>query len=183
MSAAPRALRSIAEPIVVGLGCDLEDVIIRQAGKRRLVRIVVDSDGGLPLDLVAEISRAISRALDDADLIGHAYVLEVTSPGVDRPLRLPRHWARATGRLVSVTPRVGDRFEGRLVEADDQTAVLLQDGAERRIALADVARAVVQVEFSRVDEVALDDEATPEGVALDDEAALDEAAPDVPEEG
>lgn len=159
MSAAQaRALRSIAEPVVAALGCDLEDVVIRQAGKRRLVRVVVDSPGGLPLDLVAEISRAISRALDEADAMGQApYVLEVTSPGVDRPLRLPRHWARATGRLVAVTPRSGAPFEGRVVASDEESAVLLVDGVERRLEFDEVVRAVVQVEFARVDEADLDE--------------------------
>lgn len=160
MSAAQaRALRSLADPIVTALGCDLEDVVIRQAGKRRLVRVVVDSDAGLPLDLVAEISRGISRALDDADAMGQApYVLEVTSPGVDRPLRLPRQWARATGRLVAVTPRSGERFEGRVLSAGEDSAVVLVDGDERTVPFDDVARAVVQVEFTRVDEAELADD-------------------------
>ena len=83
-----KALRSLAEPIVAGLDCDLEDVVIRQAGKRRLVRVVVDHrSGGLTLDLVASISREISRVLDDSTVLGNSpFVLEVTSPGVDRPL-------------------------------------------------------------------------------------------------
>jgi ribosome maturation factor RimP len=159
MSAAQvKALRSLADPIVSALGCDLEDVVIRQAGKRRLVRVVVDHDGGLDLDLVASISRELSRALDDGDLLGQsAYVLEVTSPGVDRPLRLPRHWARAAGRLVAVTPRTGAAFQGRVVRADDEAATLSVEGADTRVRYADVARAVVQVELSRAEEAALDD--------------------------
>jgi ribosome maturation factor RimP len=158
MSAAQtRALRTLAEPIVAALGCDLEDVVVRQAGKRRLVRLVVDHDGGLSLDLVADISRELSRALDETDLLGQAaYVLEVSSPGVDRPLRLPRHWARAVGRLVEVTPRSGERLQGRVVAADDEAATISVEGAERRVAYADVSRAVVQVEFTRLDEADLD---------------------------
>jgi ribosome maturation factor RimP len=154
-----KALRSLAEPIVAGLDCDLEDVVIRQAGKRRLVRIVVDHrSGGLTLDLVAGISRGISRVLDDSTVLGSSpYVLEVTSPGVDRPLTLPRHWSRAVGRLVSVARRSGDPVEGRVVAADEEHAVLDVDGTQTTIAYADVARAVVQVEFTRIDEVELDD--------------------------
>lgn len=155
-----KALRSLAEPIVAGLDCDLEDVVIRQAGKRRLVRIVVDHrSGGLTLDLVASISREIARVLDDSTVLGNSpYVLEVTSPGVDRPLTLPRHWVRAIGRLVQVTPRAGDAIVGRVLGADDSQALLDVDGTQTTVAYADLARAVVQVEFTRIDEVELADE-------------------------
>jgi ribosome maturation factor RimP len=154
-----KALRSLAEPIVAGLDCDLEDVVIRQAGKRRLVRIVVDHhSGGLTLDLVASISRGISRELDESTLLGNnAFVLEVTSPGVDRPLSLPRHWSRAVGRLVAVTARSGDIVVGRVLSADETHAVLDVDGTDTTVAYEDVARAVVQVEFTRIEEVELDE--------------------------
>jgi ribosome maturation factor RimP len=154
-----KALRSLAEPIVAGLDCDLEDVVIRQAGKRRLVRIVVDHHtGGLTLDLVASISRDISRVLEDSTVLGNsAYVLEVTSPGVDRPLTLPRHWTRAVGRLVQVTPTSGDTIEGRVLSADATQAVLDVDGTEKPVEYSDVVRAVVQVEFTRIDQVELDE--------------------------
>ena len=154
-----KALRSLAEPIVTGLDCDLEDVVIRQAGKRRLVRIVVDHhSGGLTLDLVANISREISRELDDSTVLGNApFVLEVTSPGVDRPLRLPRHWRRAVGRLVQVAPKTGEVLEGRVLSADETHAILDVDDSETTVAYADVARAVVQVEFTRIEEAELED--------------------------
>jgi ribosome maturation factor RimP len=166
MSAAQsKALRALAEPIVASLDCDLEDVSIRQAGRRRLVRIVVDHDGGLPLDLVAQISRELSRALDDADLLGQgAYVLEVTSPGVDRPLTAPRHWARAVGRLVAVSLRNGEKVTGRVRSADGAQAELEVDGTATTIRYSEVGRAVVQVELNRVDEVDL-----PEGPEAGDE--------------
>ena len=154
-----KALRSLAEPIVTGLDCDLEDVVIRQAGKRRLVRIVVDHhSGGLTLDLVASISREISRELDDSTVLGNApFVLEVTSPGVDRPLRLPRHWRRAVGRLVQVTPKTGEVLEGRVLSADETHATLDVDDSETTVAYADVAKAVVQVEFTRIEEAERED--------------------------
>lgn len=167
MSAAQtKALHSLADPIVAALGCDLEGVSIRQAGKRRLVRVVVDHDGGLSLDLVAQVSRELSRALDESDVLGQAaYVLEVTSPGVDRPLTAPRHWSRAVGRLVAATLRSGEKLTGRVRSADESAAVLDVDGAATTLRYADVARAVVQVELNRVDEVDL-----PEGADEDEEA-------------
>jgi ribosome maturation factor RimP len=157
MSAAQaRAVRALAEPLVADLDCDLEDVVVRQAGKRRLVRVVVDHDGGLPLDLVAELSRAISRALDEHDPFGDApYVLEVSSPGVDRPLQLPRHWRRAIGRLVEARLADGRVVLGRVTAADEQSATLETDDGPVRVAFADVARATVQVEFTRVEEAEL----------------------------
>ncbi len=155
-----KALRSLVEPIATALDCDLDDVIIRRAGKRRVVKIVVDHrSGGLTLDLVAEISRDISRALDDSTVLGNsAYVLEVTSPGVDRPLTLPRHWARAVGRLVLVTPNAGDHIEGRVLAADDHSAELDVDGTAISLNYDDITRAVVQVEFTRADESQTEDD-------------------------
>jgi ribosome maturation factor RimP len=163
MSAAQaRAVRALAEPLVAELDCDLEDVVIRQAGRRRLVRVVVDHDGGLSLDLVAELSRAISRALDEDDPFGQApYVLEVSSPGVDRPLGLPRHWRRAIGRLVEVRRADGSVVVGRLSAADERAATLETDDGPLQVALNEVARATVQVEFTRVEDVELDE--APEG--------------------
>lgn len=154
-----KAMRSVCEPIVAGHDCDLEDVIIRRAGKRRLVRLVIDHGaGGLTLDLVALISRDISAALDAGSVLGDApYVLEVSSPGVDRPLREARHWDRAVGRLVRITPRTGDPFEGRLRARAHDDVVLDVDGRETTLALGDISQARVQVEFSRIEDSELDD--------------------------
>ena len=95
-------LRALLAPVVEGLGLDLEDVEVTAAGRRRRVCVVVDRDGGIDLDAVADVSKSVSDVLDASDALGSApYVLEVTSPGVDRPLTQPRHWRRARGRLVS----------------------------------------------------------------------------------
>ena len=83
-TAAAAQLRSVLDPIVTAAGLDLEDVVVRPAGSRRLVQVVVDKDGGIQLDDVAQISRACSEALDSTDVVKGAYVLEVTSPGVDQ---------------------------------------------------------------------------------------------------
>ncbi|MBV9831890.1 MAG: ribosome maturation factor RimP [Marmoricola sp.] len=133
---------------VGALGLDLEAVDLSSAGKRRVLKVAVDKDGGVTMDDIAEATRAVSRTLDDQDLMGErAYTLEVSSPGVDRPLTLPRHWRRNAGRLVKVTPHEGDPVTGRITASDDDGVVLDVDGAERRLAFADVRRAKVQVEF------------------------------------
>ncbi|MFD0823868.1 ribosome maturation factor RimP, partial [Micromonospora zhanjiangensis] len=101
-------LRAVIEPVVTAAGCDLEDLTVSRAGRRHVVRVVIDADGGVSLDAVADVSRAVSQALDraeeaDGDLVAGEYQLEVGSRGVDRPLTLPRHWRRNVGRLVKVT--------------------------------------------------------------------------------
>jgi ribosome maturation factor RimP len=146
-------LIEVLTPVVSATGHDLEDLTVTTAGRRSLVRVVVDADGGVDLDAVADISRAISEALD-TDAPGGAafagpYVLEVTSPGVDRPLTEPRHWRRAVGRLVEAT--VGDStVTGRISCADDAGIVLeVADGTQREIPWSELGRGKVQVEFNR----------------------------------
>ncbi len=144
---------ALAAPLAA-LGVDVESVDVDRAGRRHVVRIVVDRDGGVDLDTVAEVSRAASAVLDaepvDAVLPG-PFVLEVSSPGVDRPLTLPRHWRRARGRLVTVELTDGSSRTGRIVGSDEDGARIDVDSGERAIAFADVRRAVVQVEFARPD--------------------------------
>jgi ribosome maturation factor RimP len=134
-------------PVVGAGGFDLEDVSVTRAGTRSVVRVVVDRDGGVDLDGIAEASRLVSATLDDSEPLPGAYVLEVTSPGVDRPLTAPRHWRRARGRLVSVSGP-GLRLTGRVGDSDE-TGVELQVGEDvRRVEFDQLSRAVVQVEFS-----------------------------------
>lgn len=148
-------LVQLLTPAVEAAGHDLEDVTVSPAGKRRVVRVIVDKDGGSTLDDIAAVSRAISDVLDVAeadepDLLAGAYVLEVSSPGVDRPLTLGRHWRRNAGRLVTVTPADGDAVTGRIVSVHDDVEVVLDiDGTERRLLLAQITSGSVQVEFSR----------------------------------
>jgi len=151
VSAAVRSrLVQLLEPVVAATGADLEDVQVRAAGRRSVVEVLVDRDGGVTLDDVAEIARVVSEALDADDPLGETpYTLEVGSRGVDRPLTLARHWRRATGRLVKVSVRDGAGVTGRVTAADDDGADLDVDGTTRRIAFADVTKAVVQVEFGK----------------------------------
>ncbi|WP_280371440.1 ribosome maturation factor RimP [Nocardia wallacei] len=140
-------------------GFDLEGVSIVATGQAR-VTVTVDGDEALDLDTVAELSSEISELLDTAGDFGETqYLLEVTSPGVDRPLTAPRHWRRARGRKVRVTMRPGvpgpeneNRFDARVGASTDSEVALVLGGKRKphrvTVPLADIAEAVVQVEFS-----------------------------------
>jgi len=132
------------------LGLDVEGVTLTSAGRHRMLRVAVDKDGGVSLDDLAEATRDLSVALDETDLMGeHPYTLEVTSPGVDRPLTLPRHWRRNRDRLVTVTLAENETVTGRIGSSDEHGVVLDVDGTERTYAYPDVVKAKIQVEFSR----------------------------------
>ncbi|MEU4568513.1 ribosome maturation factor RimP [Micromonospora sp. NPDC023956] len=162
-------LRAVIEPVVVAAGYDLEDLSVSRAGRRHVVRVIVDGDRGVSLDAVADVSRAVSAALDAAeeasgDIVAGEYQLEVSSPGVDRPLTLPRHWRRNVGRLVRVTARMtvpeqragqpGDRqVTGRVLAADDERVALDVDGERAEWTYAELGPGRVQVEFNRLDEI------------------------------
>ncbi|MEO3783062.1 ribosome maturation factor RimP [Actinocorallia sp. B10E7] len=146
------ALVELLTPLVEASDHDLEDVIVSQAGKRRVVRVIVDADGGVDLDAIAVISREVSAALDETDVLGGSpYVLEVTSPGVDRPLTQPRHWRRAAGRLVKFTTAEGVELQGRVLSADEREIRLDVAGGEQVFPLAAVGPGRVQVEFRRIE--------------------------------
>jgi ribosome maturation factor RimP len=153
------------EPVVGAAGYDLEELVVTPAGRRSVVRVVVDRDSGVTLDDIAEVSRAVSAVLDanDGDLGRAPYVLEVTSPGVDRPLTEPRHWRRNTGRLVTVA--VGpagatEQVTGRVTAVDGSGVTLAVDargkpGAKKRpptprhVPWTHLGAGRVQVEFGR----------------------------------
>ncbi|HLV73229.1 ribosome maturation factor RimP [Actinomadura hallensis] len=120
--AAVAELTRLLTPAVERAGFDLEEVDVRPAGRRRLVRVVVDGDDGVGLDDIARLSETASGLLDESDVMGASpYVLEVTSPGVDRPLTEPRHWRRNVGRLVVAPLADGGQIEGRIAAADDES--------------------------------------------------------------
>jgi ribosome maturation factor RimP len=144
-----RITAAIADPLG-SLGFDVEAVELTPAGKRRLLRVAVDRDGGVTLDDIADASREVSRAIDDTEAMGEApYTLEVTSRGVDRPLTLPRHWRRNHDRLVKVTTVGGETLTGRIRESDDERVMLDVSGKARALGYGEVAKALVQIEFNR----------------------------------
>ncbi|SUA79477.1 Ribosome maturation factor RimP [Nocardia otitidiscaviarum] len=155
-----RVSQLVAE-LVERRGFDLEGVVIAAAGKEQAkVTVIVDSDGPTDLDAVAELSSDLSALLDEAGDFGETpYLLEVTTPGIDRPLTALRHWRRARGRKVSVTMRPGTespegkpRFEARVGAVTDTDVALVLGGKRNphrvTVPLADIERAVVQVEFN-----------------------------------
>ncbi|MBB5116643.1 ribosome maturation protein RimP [Streptomyces eurocidicus] len=149
-------LRELLAPLVSARELDLEEVDVTTAGKRRVLRIVVDSDAGVELDECAEVSRAVSEKLDETDAMGGApYVLEVTSPGADRPLTEHRHYVRATGRLIKVQLTEGGELVARIVSVDDEGLDLEVPGVKgrkptaRRLAFGEIAKARVEIEFNR----------------------------------
>ena len=152
----PRAeLKPLLEPVIASTGYELDDVVVTPVGRRSLVRVTVDGDHGVDLDAIALVSRAVADALDASDTryggdTGAAYTLEVSSPGVDRPLTELRHWRRAKGRLVSTSTAVdGARFTGRVVDTSGASVVLEVDGVAREFAVDDLGPGRVQVEFNR----------------------------------
>ncbi|HWF82991.1 MAG TPA: ribosome maturation factor RimP [Streptosporangiaceae bacterium] len=159
-------LTSLIESVLTAMDIDLEAVKVTSAGRRVVLRIVVDADGGVSLDDIAEVSREVSAKLDAKNAMGEApYTLEVTSPGVDRPLTQPRHWRRAIGRLVvvplitkdqdlgKIAPAGPVEALGRIIEVDQDRVTLEIDGARRTFSLGEFGPGRVQVEFGRLDEI------------------------------
>jgi ribosome maturation factor RimP len=144
-------ITDVIAPVVSAAGMDLEGVRVSAAGRRRLLRVVVDSDHGVSLDDAATISRQLSAALDSVAVMGDfPYTLEVSSPGVDRPLTDPRHWRRAAGRLVQVTVADSGPVSGRIVSADPDGVTLDIEGAHRRFGYPALGAGAIQVEFGHL---------------------------------
>jgi len=141
-------IADVIGPVIAAAGMDLESVRVSAAGRRRLLRVVVDSDRGVSLDDAAAVSRKLSAALDAAPVMGDfPYTLEVSSPGVDRPLTDPRHWRRAVGRLVQVTAADAGPISGRVLAADADGVTLDVAGDHRRFGYAALGAGAIQVEF------------------------------------
>lgn len=151
-SPAAQRVRAAVEPAVAGVGLLLEQVVVTAAGRRSVVRVVVDlpdGPGGVDSEALTEVSQAVSAALDEADPVRGSYVLEVSTPGTDRPLTEARHFRRAMSRLVRLSLVDGTVRSGRLVEAGEVLVLEGQDGARTTVPRDEVVRGVVEVELAR----------------------------------
>ncbi|KUN35142.1 ribosome maturation protein RimP [Streptomyces longwoodensis] len=151
-------LRELLEPLVTSQGLDLEEVAVDSVGRKRVLRVVVDSDAGPDMDRIADVSRALSAKLDETDAMGDGeYDLEVGTPGAERLLTEHRHYVRATGRLVKFQLAEGGDLVARILTVDDEGLDVEVPGVKgrratgRRLAFPEIARARVQVEFNRKD--------------------------------
>ncbi|MEV7281935.1 ribosome maturation factor RimP [Streptomyces sp. NPDC093111] len=151
-------LRGLLEPLVHAKDLDLEEIEVSRAGRRGLLRVIVDSEEGVELDACAELSRAISETLDESDVMGEGeYVLEVSSPGADRPLTQHRHYVRAVGRLVKLQLDEGGELVTRIIAVDEDgldtevPGVKGRKATARRVEFSEIAKARVEIEFNRKD--------------------------------
>ncbi|MEV5613194.1 ribosome maturation factor RimP [Streptomyces sp. NPDC052225] len=149
-------LRELLEPLVGSQGLDLEEIDVASVGRKRVLRVVVDSDEGADLDAIADVSRALSAKLDETDAMGDGeYELEVGTPGAERPLTEHRHYIRATDRLVKFQLSDDSELVARILKVDDEGLDLEVPGVKgrkataRRLDFSDIAKARVQVEFNR----------------------------------
>lgn len=149
-------LRDGLEAVVSSHGLFLEDLALRRRGRDQVLLITLDladGPGALGSDQLGEVSRDLSARLDELDLIPGAYTLEISTPGTNRPLTTPRHFRRATGRLVRAEVRQGETIAtviGRVQEADEERVVLVPLGAEpQSMTYRDIVSAAVEVELRR----------------------------------
>lgn len=158
-------LRELLEPLVTSQGLDLEEIAVDSVGRKRVLRVVVDSDTGADLDVIADVSRALSAKLDETDAMGdQTYDLEVGTPGAERLLTEPRHYRRALDRLAKFQLADGEELVARILGVDDEGLDLEVPGVkgrkakERRLAFPEIAKARVQVEFNRKDKTDMKEE-------------------------
>ncbi|MEV8034182.1 ribosome maturation factor RimP [Streptomyces sp. NPDC002742] len=151
-------LRELLDPLVSSQGLDLEEIEVETVGRKRVLRVVVDSDEGADLDAIADVSRALSAKLDETDAMGEGeYTLEVGTPGAERELKEHRHYVRATDRLVKFQLSENEELLARILRVDEDGLDVEVPGVKgrkptaRRLAFADIVKARVQVEFSRKD--------------------------------
>ena len=144
-------LTELLTPAVTQAGFVLEEVTVTPIGKRRLVAVVVDCEDRNPsLDEVTVVSKEVSAILDSYTQMGEMpFTLEVTTPGIDRPLTLGRHWKKNIGRLVKITPKTGDKYIGRIASVKDNAVTIEIKGKESEISFAEISRAQIEVEFNR----------------------------------
>ena len=149
-------ISQLVTPAVEAQGFFLEDVQLVSPGKHRIVTCIVDGETSLNMDQVTSVSRAISELLDEAQFMGETpFTLEVTSPGVDRPLTKPRHFAKNHDRLLKVVKLDCDAVTGRIAaNSENEVTLTVTDKKEVKdvvVAFSDIKRATVEIEFNRKD--------------------------------
>jgi ribosome maturation factor RimP len=131
-------------PIIEASGNYLEELTITSAGKVKILTVIVDSDSHLNLDQITAVTKEISEIIETLEQLGdNAFTLEVTSPGIDRPLTKPRHWRKNFDRLVKITMTSGQDIQGRIGEATETTVLV----GDQKVSLEDIKRAVLEIEF------------------------------------
>jgi ribosome maturation factor RimP len=150
-------ISELVTPAVSDQGFYLEDVHVATPGSHRIVTCIVDGDASLNLDQVTSVSRVISELLDEAAFMGETpFTLEVTSPGVDRPLTKPRHFAKNIDRLLKIVKLDGSEVTGRILSNTDHdvtiTVTVKKETLEQTVSLNEIKRAVVEIEFNRKDD-------------------------------
>ena len=131
-------------PIIEATGNYLEELSITSAGKVKILTVIIDSDTHLNLDQVTAVTKEISEVIEALEELGDgAFTLEVTSPGLDRPLTKPRHWGKNLDRLVKIVMTSGQEITGRIGEATETTVLV----DSQKISYEDIKRAVLEVEF------------------------------------
>ena len=131
-------------PIIEASGNYLEELTITSAGKVKILTVIVDSDTHLNLDQITAVTKEISEVIEALEELGeNAFTLEVTSPGIDRPLIKPRHWRKNFDRLVKISMTSGKDIEGRIGEATETTVLV----GEQKVSFEDIKRAVLEIEF------------------------------------
>ena len=140
-------ISAVITPAINALGFYIEDITITSAGRRSLITVIVDGDTHLSLDQVTVATKAISEIMETISAVGdNSFTLEVTSPGLDRPLTKVRHWQKNINRLVKVVLQDGSEVKGRINEVNEASSVV----GEIKVNYSDIKRATLEVEFKPV---------------------------------
>lgn len=137
---------AVITPAIESLGFYIEDITITSAGKRSMLTVIVDGDSHLSLDQVTVATKAISEIVENLPTLGNnPFTLEVTSPGLDRPLTKPRHWRKNLDRLIKIVLTDGKEVKGRIKDSNEASVTV----NDQTINFADIKRATLEVEFKK----------------------------------
>ena len=138
---------AVITPAIEALGFYVEDISITAAGRRSMLTVIVDGDTHLSLDQVTVATKAISEIVENLSTLGNnPFTLEVTSPGLDRPLTKPRHWRKNKDRLIKIVLNDGKEISGRIKDSTEADVIV----DEQNIKFADIKRATLEIEFKQV---------------------------------